>query len=133
MGTHQASSHPVFVQGGLLESVMLPAAPTSQPGAPTPGSQPHPDPAPAQSCSSPSPAGSWEGAGATSPAYDARGDPENKHKFVPLGIQGSWFPCPLGLLQPPGVPSSGFNLFAGVQDSRIELGSNPCSANSIGP
>lgn len=25
MGTHQAASHPVFVQGGLLESVILPA------------------------------------------------------------------------------------------------------------
>lgn len=102
MGTHQAASHPVFVQGGLLESVIPPrVAPASLMGTSRPGPQLHPDPSPVSEVrrreSSPSPAGSWDRLLHVSPGGDRTINTD-------LSLRGpgtAGFPAPLGLFHLP--------------------------------
>lgn len=136
VGTHQASSHPVFVQGGLLEPVILPAAPAYRlAGHPTPGSQPHPDPAQAQSCSSPGPAGSGVGRG-WGPHLLHMMPEETLETHTDSSVWGSetaGLPAPLCYSNPLGLPVQ-LSPFSRVQETpRTELGSNPCSASFIRP
>lgn len=103
MGTHQAASHPVFVQGGLLESVILQASPTPLLGTSTPGSHSGPDPVLLRAVAAPDRQGverDWERLLHMVPEKT----PKINTNSSLWGSETAGLPAPLGYSNPLGFP-----------------------------